>query len=231
MKLVSGFIAVLAVLIIGWFVVTNMSNFAPPPVEEVVQESQAPAQAMVAVSPGAYAVDASSSVIAWEAQKPLIPGYVHRGTIGLSGGSITVADTSATGAFNLDMNTVKVTSLGGGKEGKESALEGHLKKSDFFDVEKYPTGAFEITMVEPVDPTTFSYKIVGALTLKDKTNPVEFPATIYLENGVLHAKASLTIDRTKWGVSFGSGSISDKLGDNMIADEVKLTLDISASAQ
>lgn len=229
MKTIGTIIALIALSAAGWWVYTNSS--APAPEALVVETPATPADPRSVVAPGSYAVDASSSVITWEAQKPLIPGYVHRGTIGLSGGAINVSEAAAAGMFDLDMNTVKVTSLGGGKEGKESALEGHLKKSDFFDVTKYPAGKFEITSVEPVDPSTFQYTIKGTLTLKDKTNPVEFPATIYLEDGILHAKASLSIDRTQWGVSFGSKTLSDKLGDNMIDDEVKLILDILARQQ
>ena len=225
MKTIASLLAVVAIIAGGWYI---FAQSAPTPTPEPAPVVETPVDPRTVVTAGSYAVASGERVITWEAEKPLIPGYVHRGTISLSGGTITVGTETATGTFAIDMNTVAVTSLGGGKEGKESVLEEHLKKSDFFDVAKYPEGRFEITAVEPVDMAAFRYTIRGTLTLKGKTNPVEFPATIYVKDGALKAEAELAIDRTKWGVSFGSKSVSDKIGDNMIDDTVKLTLNITA---
>lgn len=227
MKAVVSLIALAAILYGGWWIYSNSTPTDSP----AEGNGTAVAGDKTAVAPGTYAVATDTSTIRWEAQKPLIPGYVHHGTISLSGGTIVVTDTAATGSFTLDMNSIAVTSLGGGKEGKESALEAHLKKSDFFDVETYPSGEFTIESVEPVDAASYRYNVKGTLTLKDTTEPVEFPAMIYEEDGTLRATANLSIDRTKWGISFGSKSVSDKLGDNMIDDTINLELDIVARPQ
>jgi len=63
-----------------------------------------------------------------------------------------------------------------------------------------------------------AYGIIADLTIKGKTNPVTFD----LEMNGDTATADLTIDRTKYDVKYGSGSIFDGLGDKVIYDEFKL---------
>jgi polyisoprenoid-binding protein YceI len=214
-----------AIVIIGglWYVMTMNSASVPetPTVET-------PASATV-VAPGTYTVDTTSSTVAWSGAKPLISGYIDSGTIGIKDGSITVTDSSATATITMDMNTVHVGTTF--KTGKEGALEDHLKKSDFFDVTTYPTATFTITTVTPRSDsaTTFMYDVTGTLTMKGKTGDVSFPAKIFAENGVLHAEASTTIDRTKWNITFGSKNFFDNLADNAIDDLVQLKLTLVAT--
>lgn len=183
-----------------------------------------------AVTPGEYIVSVTESKLNWSLGKPLIEGYVNSGTIGLSSGSINVLGQVATGSFTLDMNTIKV-GLTPKKPGKEGALETHLKSEDFFDVENFPTGGFKITEVVPNEDSskTFVYGVKGELTLKGKSNPVEFPATIYLKEGNLHTKADLTIDRTKWGITYGSPNFFENLADNAIGDNITISLHLIAN--
>ena len=177
---------------------------------------------------GSYTVIPEESEVGWSASKPLIPGYTHRGTFAVSAGDVTVADDTATGSFTLDMTALEVTSLGGGKEGRESQLEGHLKTGDFFNVEEYPTASFEITSVTRSE-TAGMYTVVGNLTIKDVTESVTFPAMIVEKDGKLHATANFAIDRTRWGITFGSASFFDDLADNAIGNEVTLSLKLVAS--
>ena len=160
----------------------------------------------VGINVGVYKIIASESLINWESQKPLIPGYVHKGTIGLSSGSIDMkSENSASGSVIIDMNSIKVTSLGGGKEGRESALETHLKNKDFFDVGTYSTGTFTIDSITPVTGT--SYNVTGKLTLKGITKPISFPITFVEKDGKITADGSVSIDRTQWGINFASKSL------------------------
>jgi len=163
-------------------------------------------------------------------KEALIEGYVNTGSFELSNGTITVADAKATGIFTIDMATLSVSKTPT-KPGKESALEGHLKSENWFDVSTHPTATFAITKVAPRadSPSTFIYDVTGDLTLKDQTHPLTFPTTIYLdEGGLLHAKASLEFDRTKWGITSGSGSFFDDLADNVVDDMVALSFDLVA---
>lgn len=184
---------------------------------------------MVKVTPGSYTVDTEASIVNWVGKKPLLDGYMDSGTIKLKEGAITAGDATASGSFTIDMNTLHV-GLTAKKPGKEGALEEHLKKGDFFDVTKYPTAKFTITKVEPMadSDTTLTYTVTGDLMMKGKTNSVTFPAQIYLKDGMLHTNATTKIDRTKWGISFGSKSIVGSVADKMIDDMVELSFHVVA---
>lgn len=222
MQALIGIIIVLA-LIGGGYYVTNQNNEASSPHGEgamMTKETAVP-------QPGTYTVAIEESSLAWAGSKPLVPGYVHRGTISLSEGTITVGDNTASGSFTLDMNTIAVTSLGGGKEGRESALEGHLKNADFFAVEEFPTATFEITNVS-AEAGERPYTVTGNLTMKGITNEISFPADIFEKDGAVHAIADFTIDRTEWGITFGSGNFFEGLADQAIGDDIELSLTLIA---
>ena len=51
----------------------------------------------------------------------------------------------------------------------------HLKSPDFFDVEKFPKIYFKSTSIKKVDDET--YKMMGDLTIKNVTKPVELTVT------------------------------------------------------
>jgi polyisoprenoid-binding protein YceI len=227
-KILGAVVAIMLVLGGGYWYMQSTAAPASPTAMDTQLAGETSAVDASTVVPGTYTLVASESIVRWAAQKPLIEGYINSGTIGLTNGSITVTDT-ATGEFTIDMNTLAV-GLTAKKPGKESALEAHLKKSDFFDVEKYPTATFVISGVSPQGDaaTTNRYDVTGELTMKGTTNTVQFPATIAMENGMLHADATFSIDRTKWGITLGSANFFQNLADNVIDDMVQLTLEIVA---
>jgi hypothetical protein len=44
------------------------------------------------------------------------------------------------------------------------------------------------------------------------------------------AKATVTLDRTKWNVKYGSGKFFENLGDKLIYDDFTVELDVKAKA-
>jgi polyisoprenoid-binding protein YceI len=185
-------------------------------------------QGAASLKPGMYALLPSESVIEWSAGKPLISDYVHKGTIGLSAGSLLVSEKTSTGSFTIDMNAIKVLSLGGGKSGKESALESHLKGDNFFASAQFPTGAFKVNSMEKKAGAD-SYLIKGDLTLKGVTKPVELSAIVKQgTDGKITASGPVTINRTLWGITYGSGSFFSGLANNAIDDNIKLNLKLVA---
>lgn len=221
-------IAVVALVGAGFYFMGPSQNESMRVLEKEEASATSSAQRSVPQA-GSYTVIEEESEVAWSAKKPLIEGYVNSGTIGLKEGSIEIKNDLATGSFVMDMNTLKV-GLTAAKPGKESALEGHLKKADFFDVEKYPTAEFKITSVAPRadSTTTFMYDVTGDLTMKGVTHQITFPAMIYEEGGKVYAKADTEIDRTKWGITYNSGAFFDNLANNMIDDKVALSFEIVA---
>jgi polyisoprenoid-binding protein YceI len=169
-----------------------------------------------------YLVDTLTSVIEWVGATP--GNYQHNGIIRLSAGQFTVNNNQLTsGKFTININSI--TNLD--QTGKDKTnLEGHLKNEDFFEVEKFPFGNFEITAIRS-DST--GEKIVGNLTLKEKTNSIEIPAKVKIdEKYVLAETPTFTIDRTKWGIVYNSGIIGT-IKDDLINDEISLRLKIVAA--
>ena len=94
-----------------------------------------------------------------------------------------------------------------------------VKSPDFFDVEQFPSAAFEVTGLEEKDGKTW---LSGNLTLKDKKNNVTFPVTLNSNNGQYSITSEVfTIDRSKWDVKYGSKSFFDNLGDKFINDDIE----------
>ena len=64
--------------------------------------------------------------------------------------------------------------------------------------------------------------VSGNLTMKDQTHNVTFPASVsFNENTMSLQSETFAIDRTKWGVNYGSKSVFDNLGDKFINDEIE----------
>lgn len=96
------------------------------------------------------------------------------------------------------------------------ALDEHLLKADFFDVEKYPTITFQSTKVETSDKKHF--KITGDLTIKGISKPVVLDAV--LNNQAEHPRlkvpaigfnATTTFDRSAFGVSASIPNVGDQI--------------------
>lgn len=175
-----------------------------------------------------YNVDATASKIQWEGSKP---AGTHNGTVNIASGTIATDDGAIeAGNFVIDMTTITVEDLEG--EGKES-LEAHLKgtvdekKEDFFNINQYPTGSFELTGVSEMEGKTM---INGNLTIKDKTNNISFPATVAMEgNSMTLTSEPFVIDRTEWDINFMSKSVFDDLKDKFISDDITLTVQLVAT--
>ena len=169
-----------------------------------------------------------SGKLNWVGSKAI--GDSHSGTINLTNGKLAVAEGKVqAGDFVIDMASITCTDLEAGK-GKEK-LEGHLKAPDFFDVAKFPTGAFEITSVTPTTGVAdVTHNVKGNLTLKGVKKSITIPTNISIAGGKVSAVSpSFTINRTEWGISYGSGSIVDLAKDKIINDDIALVLELTAS--
>jgi len=139
----------------------------------------------------------------------------HSGTIDLSEGTLIMEGQNIVGGtFIVDMTSLVTTDdLGGGK----AKLEGHLKSSDFFNVEEFPTAKYEITAAKRDGSI---YNIVGNLTIKGITKNVRMRLT--MEDG--EASTTLIVDRTKFGIKYGSASLVDTIKDKAIDDDFELNI-------
>ena len=179
--------------------------------------------AIVAVITVAFtAIDKEKKDVKTESSKLVWKGYKvtgsHEGTIAIQSGSLSFEDDKLVGgSFVIDMTTIISTDMEGKSKGK---LEGHLKSDDFFGVDKHNTATLEFTEVKASGKN--AYQISGNLTIKGKTNPETFTMSIYGNK----ATANLKIDRTKYGVQYGSTSFFEGLKDKAIYDEFDLVADL-----
>ncbi len=139
-------------------------------------------------------------------------------------GSVSIADDGSARASG----TVKVASVDTG----EAQRDGHLRSPDFFDAENHPELSFESTSITPVDDETFA--IHGNLTIHGVTNPVELEAVVDgtdtdpYGNERVGLELVGQISRGDFDMKFNQALGS---GNMVVADKVKLALDISAVKQ
>ncbi len=171
-------------------------------------------------------IDTATSQMTWHGSK--VTGK-HHGKIKIKDGFVQWSgDTIKNGEFAIDMSSIVNEDIEDPKY--RTKLETHLKSEDFFMVEKYPTSKFVITSAKPIKNTDggANYEVTGKLTIKDKTHSVSFPAKIEKKDGITTATGSVTLDRTKWDVRYGSGKFFAGLGDKLIHDQFTLDLDLKA---
>lgn len=187
------------------------------------ETSDAEAAAKAEATAVKYVADTEASTIEWKGFKPT---GTHTGTIKLDSGVLKVSNGSVeSGSFLVNMGSITVLDIPADDE-NNAKLTGHLKSDDFFDVEKHPNAAFEVTGVSEVDGKTM---LSGNLTLKDVKNNITFPVSVS-ENGdtLTLTSETFTIDRSKWNVKYGSKSFFDNLGDKFINDDIELKVNLTA---
>jgi polyisoprenoid-binding protein YceI len=173
---------------------------------------------------GNYPLVIAESQITWKVDYS-VGKSGHAGTMSLISGSILMKGGVIQGGnFIIDMNSVYVTDIKPDNDGKKG-LEDHLKGDDFLATATHPKGYFtvikSVTGSTPEKPT-----VTGYLILKGISNTIEFPIAIIDSKNSITIKSVLTIDRTKWGINYQSGSIFGTLKDDMISDEMNITLNL-----
>lgn len=124
--------------------------------------------------------------------------------------------------------TVEMSSINTNNEQRD----GHLRNSDFFEVEKYPQLNFRSTKIEKMNDETFT--LYGELTLKGITKPVklnvEYSRVTKDPWGGERAGFAITgkINRSDWGISFNNIL---ETGGLALGEEVKIHSEIQLVKQ
>jgi polyisoprenoid-binding protein YceI len=139
------------------------------------------------------------------------------------------------GSLEVDANgtlrargVVQVASVDTNQEQRDA----HLRSADFFDAENYPELVFESTSIEQVDEENF--KVVGDLTIHGVTQEIELNA----EHGGVDVgpegeqrtgfEVTGQLSRKDYEMKFNAALGS---GNAVVADKVKLTIDIEVIKQ
>lgn len=159
-------------------------------------------------------VNATTSKVTWVGKK--VTGQ-HSGTINVKDGTLVFVKKKLKGGLiTIDMSSINTTDLKAG-QGKED-LDGHLKADDFFGTAKFPTAKIDFKLI--ADNGNGKYTVTADLTIKDVTAPVKFDIVVAGKT----ATTNLKIDRTKYGIKYGSGNFFENLGDKTISDEFDLAV-------
>jgi polyisoprenoid-binding protein YceI len=192
-----------------------------------VEQAAVAAEAAV-IRDGSYHLDPAASVLEWTGRNI---NNRHYGRIPFSSGILAISQGELQqGEIVLDMTGISNLDLQ--DDTYRQMLVSHLKSDDFFDVQHYPTAIIVISgwqKISDAAPGTPDHVINGALTLKGVTRELEFPAIVMpQEDGSLKAQAIIDLDRTEWGINYGSGRLFERLGMHLVNDRIDIELFIVA---
>jgi polyisoprenoid-binding protein YceI len=169
-------------------------------------------------------VSVQDSKVEWSGTKKI--GSGHKGVVLLDYGSVTIEnETIKSGEITVNLETIEVLDIPKTDENNKK-LTDHLKSADFFEVEKFPKAKFVIKSSKKLADGQF--EVTGDLTIKEITLPVTIPVKISMTNKETVATGNLKIDRTKFGIKYGSGNFFKLAADKIINDEFELTFKVVA---
>ncbi|HXH30139.1 MAG TPA: YceI family protein [Bacteriovoracaceae bacterium] len=170
-----------------------------------------------------YKVDTSNTKVTYVGSKKV--GESHTGQIKAKDGWVTVkGEVITAGEITMDMNSITSTDLTD-KEANGKFI-GHMKSADFFNTAKYPDSKL---VIKSSKKTAKGLEVEGEMTMIGQTGPVKFTATDVKSTAELYsAKANIDVDRTKWGLKYGSGQFFKGLGDKIINDNFTLQVELTA---
>jgi polyisoprenoid-binding protein YceI len=122
---------------------------------------------------------------------------------GLSG-SITFDPSSLTTAsFDVSVDSKTVDT-------DMEARDNHLRKAEYFDVEKYPKLSFRSTKVTTTNKEGYLF-MFGVITIKNVSKEISFPFKQTSKDGGILFEGEFKLNRRDFGVGGKSFSMSDEL--------------------
>lgn len=178
---------------------------------------------------GRVLIDLEASKVGWTGRNLL---NKHHGIIAVKSGYLDFGHGRLEGGeFVLDLTRLECADLAGSDY--HAVLIRHLHDHDFFDVGNFPDARFVITSATHLDPGSPggpNLHVGAELTLKGQTHPVEFAATSGVTpEGNAAAQATFSIDRTRWGVLYGSGKFFHRLAGHLVNDLIDFEVKIVTS--
>lgn len=191
-------------------------------------EGQAAGTCSAKVKNGCHPLDLTESRVVWVGRNLL---NKHWGHVALSKGHVEFRDSlPVSGEAVLDMRRISCSDLAG--DALHDVLIHHLESDDFFDVARFPEARFSFDKAEvcSTKPGCHNLRLHGALTLRGVTQPLVVEASAGLTaEGKAALQASFSIDRTVWGVLYGSGRFFRRLAGHLVNDHIELQLRVVTS--
>jgi rhodanese-related sulfurtransferase len=198
------------------------------PLEGTAAEAPEPTEIGGSLPEGTFRVDPEKSIIEWAGRNP---NTRHHGSVRISGGELRVASGVIEGAFAVDMESIENFSLKGDE--LYPVLIAHLKSDDFFFTDLFPTATYTLESAEPIEGAGIglpNYAVKGQMTLRGVKAGLDFAATANpIEGGGISAEAHFDIDRTRWGVIYGSSRFFRHLGMHLVYDPISIQVRVFAT--
>lgn len=177
-----------------------------------------------------YQLNINKSKIMWNNRHTM---GAHYGYLLFNSGNLyyTPAGQPLNGFFSMNMNSIKSTDQTAAADRQKT--DEAIRTPGFFAIAQYPEAIINVKQITRIGNST-KYKVLGDLTMKGITNPVEFPAIINKNGDMIKATAEFTIHRLKWNIDMQSPkkswdyftSLEDKLKNKVIDDEILITLNL-----
>jgi len=125
-----------------------------------------------------------------------------------------------TGTINFDPNNLSTASFNVSVDGKtiDTDIEGrdnHLRKAEYFDVEKYPKISFRSTKITTTNKEGYLY-ITGVITIKNVSKEISFPFKQTSKDGGILFEGDFKLNRKDFGVGGNSFSLSDEVSIDLL---------------
>ena len=104
-----------------------------------------------------------------------------------------------------------VTVAAGSVDTKNSIRDKHLRSADFFDVATHPDLTFAVDGVAPADG---GVRVTGRLTIRGRTRPASFDATVSATGDEVRLDGKLQVNRADFGLTWNRMRIASM--DNTI---------------
>jgi polyisoprenoid-binding protein YceI len=117
---------------------------------------------------------------------------------------------SGTVTANGDVSGV-VTVAAGSIDTKNSIRDKHLRSADFFDIASHPDLTFAVDGVAPADgaaPADGRVRVTGSLTVRGRTRPASFGATVSATDDEVRLDGELRVNRTDFGLTWNRMGIA-----------------------
>lgn len=189
--------------------------------DDATPAATGPVNPDLAALTGDYTIDPAHTTIGFVARHAMVTNV--KGSFTESSGTLHLdgADPSKSTA-SID---VTMTSIDTGNADRDT----HLKSSDFFKTDEFPTMTFRSTSAESLGGD--DYRVTGDLAILGTTKPLtidlEFngSATDPFGNERVGFEGKAEILRSEWGLTWNAAL---ETGGVLVSDKIKLTFDISA---
>ena len=171
---------------------------------------------------GTWTIDPSHSEVGFSVRHLMVSKV--KGNFETFEGTVTIGDDPLASSVQVEVDLSSINT-------RDAQRDGHLRSSDFFEVETHPKMTFTSTKVEPAGS---NYKVTGDLTIKGTTKPV----VLDLEFNGVHPdpwggtragfSATTEISRKEFGVDF---EIPMDGGGVVVGDKISISLEVEAVLQ